>query len=126
MSEIAIQSPQMSRAGAVVRLIPERDTLILGSILICIQILDGVLTAIGVGHFGHWIEGNVILRNLMHQIGYIQALIIVKTFAIGVVIALCALASSVSWLNTAVKCVICLYLGAAIIPWSAIIFSKIL
>lgn len=103
-----------------------KEAVILGSILIVIQLLDGLLTAIGVYHFGISAEGNLMLKALMEQVGYINALVLVKLLAISIIITLCYLSSRVSWLTFALKAVIAIYLAAAIIPWTAIIFTRVL
>ena len=104
----------------------QTDIVILGVILACLQILDGVLTGIGIAHFGIAAEGNFLLRGLMEIIGYIPALLFVKTFAIGIVATLCVLASRVSWLKRAMQMVAALYVGAAVLPWTAIILTRII
>lgn len=97
----------------------------LSFILIVLQVLDGVLTAIGVSHFGPGIEANLLIRNLMHSIGYIPALLCVKGLGIAVVVTLCMIGSTVRWLNVALKAVIGIYICAAIIPWSVILLRHL-
>jgi uncharacterized membrane protein len=98
---------------------------VLGLILIVLQIADGVLTGFGMSFFGTQMEGNVLLRTLMHEIGVIPALVLVKSLAIAVVIVLVQLSSQVSWLPMALKGVIGLYMLAAVIPWSVILATHI-
>lgn len=98
---------------------------LLGSILILLQIFDGILTGLGMNFFGTDMEGNVLLRTLMHTLGVVPALLVVKSFAISVIIVLVNLSSQVKWLPLAMKGVIGLYLLAAIIPWSVILARHI-
>ncbi|MDC0357345.1 DUF5658 family protein [Oligoflexia bacterium] len=105
---------------------PAKEVIILGIVLAVLQILDGILTGIGIYHFGTSAEGNLVLKSLMDQIGYAPALILIKSLAILIVAALCYLSSIVAWLKSALKAVIFIYLGAAIIPWTAIIVTRIL
>lgn len=98
---------------------------ILGMILIALQIMDGLLTGFGMNFFGTDMEGNVFLRSVMHLIGVVPALIVVKSGAISVIIVLVNLCSQVKWLPLAMKGVIGLYLLAAVIPWSIILANHI-
>lgn len=100
------------------------EVFVLGLIMATLQVLDGVLTAIGIEHFGTGAEGNALLRELMELIGHVPTLIIVKGIAISIIFLLCSLASRVTWLPLAIKAMIGVYLFAAIIPWSYILFSK--
>lgn len=120
----ATMAPSMLESDGVASA-ASSDTLLFASILIGIQILDGILTGFGVKHFGHGIEANVLIRTLMDYIGYVNALVVVKSLAIGIVIALYHLAAYVSWINRAIKMVIILYLCAAIIPWMAILLHRV-
>ena len=96
----------------------------LGLILALLQIADGLLTALGMSHYGTNMEGNLLLRELMHLVGFIPALVMVKTVAIGVVTGLCLHAYSVSWLKPAFKIVIGLYITFAVLPWSVILATE--
>ena len=125
MSDVATPALPIEKADSSVALPLLSDTFILSLILISLQVLDGFLTAFGVQQFGHGIEANIIIRNLMDYYGYVQALVMVKSLAILIVIALYRLAHSIEWLNDAVRCVIVIYICAAIIPWSAIILQRI-
>lgn len=106
--------------------IPSKQILVLGAILIVLQFLDGLLTAIGVGHFGTDKEGNILIRTLMNSIGHVPALLLVKLTAVFVIVNLCLLASRVSWLAGALKAMITIYLCAAVIPWTAILFAELI
>lgn len=97
-----------------------RELLILAAVLIVFQLLDGVLTALGVARYGIEAEGNALLRTFMYWWGAPTALFGAKAIAIMVVFALVRLAPQVPWVPTAMRCVIALYACAAIIPWTII------
>lgn len=119
------QSAQATLTNPRLNAIP-REILILGAALAVLQVLDGVLTAIGVAHLGTEVEGNTLIRFLMEHLGYIPALVLIKTVALGVIAGICVLSSRVHWLSFAMKAVICIYIGAAIIPWTFVIAKNIL
>jgi hypothetical protein len=98
---------------------------VLGLFIIALQILDGVLTGLGIAHFGTNMEGNPILRGLMHEVGFIPAITIVKGIAIATVTGLCLFADRVSWLRRAFRGVIAIYLVFAIIPWVTLLGAKV-
>lgn len=91
--------------------------------LILLQILDGLFTGIGVTIYGPAIEANILLRTLMESFGHVQALVLVKSFAIAVIFGLAAFSAHVSWIPRAMKALIAIYLVFAIIPWG-IIFTR--
>ncbi len=102
------------------------EILVLGVTLAVLQILDGLLTGIGMAQFGVHMEGNALLRNLMNHVGYIPALVIVKTVALAVIAGLCTCAPKIRWLKHAFQGIIALYVVAAILPWSVILTMEFL
>lgn len=102
------------------------EVALLGFTLGVLQVLDGVLTGIGVAHFGATAEGNVLLRTLMESIGYLPALVVSKSVALAVVVTLCVLSAQVKWLPKALKSLILLYLVGAILPWTWIILTRVI
>ena len=96
----------------------------LGLIVVALQVLDGILTGLGMFHFGTDMEGNALLRGLMEAVGFIPALIIVKSSAIAVVSALCIFAYRIWWLKVALRGVIGLYLTMAVAPWCVILTAN--
>ena len=90
-----------------------------------LQLLDGILTGVGVINFGPEIEANSIIRFLIESWGVIPALLTVKAFALLVIIALCSMVPKVTWLAAAMKAIIVLYIFAAIIPWTMILSFQI-
>lgn len=103
-----------------------KEILVLGIALAILQVLDGVLTAIGVAHLGTEVEGNALIRYFMEHLGYIPALVVIKSIALLVIVGICALSRQVQWLPMAMKSIIVIYLAAAVIPWSFIIAKHIL
>lgn len=101
---------------------PTKEIAVLATILCLFQIADGILTGVGVANLGTVAEGNMFIRYLMNQIGLIPALVVCKSLAIAVIGLLCALSTSVNWLATAFKIIIGIYLTAAILPWTAVLF----
>jgi|688.fasta_scaffold25574_1 hypothetical protein len=104
----------------------QREVLILGVILSLAQVLDGILTGIGMATYGTSMEGNALLRSLMHSVGYLPALLIVKGASIGVIAFLCSQALKVSWLKLAMRAVIAIYVVFAIVPWTFILVTEYL
>ena len=102
----------------------KKEVLYLGAFLAILQVLDGILTALGVINFGTDAEGNMLLRALMEQVGHIPALFIAKSLAIVVVGALCVLSNQIKWVGRAFRIVIGIYLVFAIIPWTMIMVTK--
>ena len=112
--------------GSCVALIYSRRTIplelqILTLLLVVLQIADGVLTSIGIAHFGPAIEANIMIRSLVEHFGCLPALIGIKSLAVLIVAALCALAPRVKWIGTALKATIATYLLAAILPWGVLL-----
>jgi hypothetical protein len=102
------------------------DMLLIGALLIVLQVLDGVLTATGVGAYGLQAEGNPMLRGLMQLLGAIPALIITKTVCIALIVMLCKQAHSIRWLPLALKGVAGIYTIMAVLPWTLILAHEYL
>ena len=102
-----------------------KSVIILTVTLILLQLMDGILTGIGMYHFGHGAEGNPFLRLLMNEFGYVPALIMSKGLAIGIVCFLAYFASHIKWIKGAMMGVVALYVTAAIIPWSIILATRV-
>lgn len=101
--------------------LPKGEVLIIGLALVFAQICDGVLTGIGISQFGTSAEGNLFIRFFMERWGYVPALLGLKLFAILIVGVLCLVSSAVPWLKTAMKALIFIYLGGAILPWTYVL-----
>jgi hypothetical protein len=104
----------------------DRYLVTIAAVLIALQVLDGILTLSGTLTFGLTAEGNPILRELMHLIGLVPALIVTKLGCISLVVALCYQATRISWLPPALTAVAGVYTVAAILPWSIILVSEYL
>ncbi len=100
------------------------DVLFLGIVLGLLQLADGVLTSIGVSRFGVGIEGNPLLRVLMTEFGHVPTLAMLKSFALFVVFGLTLLGLRLPWVKSAMGALTCIYLFAAILPWTYLLFIK--
>jgi Domain of unknown function (DUF5658) len=96
---------------------------VLGLLIVFLQILDGVLTGLGMAQFGTGMEGNPMLRGLMDAVGFLPAIAVVKGIAIATVTGLCLYADRVWWLRRAFRGVIAVYLIFAIVPWMTLLGS---
>lgn len=103
---------------------PVRKAFFLGIILCVFQALDGVLTLVGVNRFGIDFEGNPFIRSLMEQFGHVPVLGLLKGLAVLMVIGLVFSAKRLPWVNNAMGALSCIYLIAAILPWTYILFVQ--
>ena len=104
----------------------QSELLFLGAILVVLQILDGILTGVGMAQYGLHMEGNALLRLLMSHIGYIPALILTKCVAIAIIALLCSQAFRVRWLKYAFTTIIIMYTTLAIAPWTYMLTRDLL
>ena len=81
------------------------------------QLLDGALTYVGVVSIGPNVEANPIIAALMTEFGHGAALTGAKVVAgaLGIYLHLCQLHAAVAMLTG-------FYVGAAIVPWTALLF----
>lgn len=81
------------------------------------QVLDGVLTYVGVEMLGPELEGNPLIAWLMAELGHGPGLAAAKLTAsvFGIVLHLAAV-------HTAVAALAAFYVAVAIVPWTIIIF----
>jgi hypothetical protein len=113
---------EVRNATIVIELEPPSRALIYFAIfLVSLQILDGMLTSIGMARFGIHSEGNPLLKNLMIRFSPDQALVAVKTLAVLMVVTLSVVANRMKWVRDIIGVLSCIYLFAAIIPWIYII-----
>lgn len=105
--------------------LPQKEVIVLGLILIALQILDGILTNIGMNLFGTQMEGNSLLRGIMENYGAVTALVISKSLAILTIISLVYLSNQVKWIRHALKGVIAVYFTFAIAPWTILISQSL-
>lgn len=100
---------------------PSRALIYFAIFFVSLQILDGMLTSIGMARFGVHSEGNPLLKDLMIRFTPDQALVAVKTLAVLMVVTLTVVAKRISWIRDIIGLLSCIYLFAAIIPWVYII-----
>lgn len=103
---------------------PSRDFIYLGVFFASLQILDGVLTHMGVARYGTIMEGNPFLKMLMERFTPENALFIVKSIAVLMVAVITVLARQLPWIKNMIAFLSCIYLFAAIIPWIYLLFYK--
>ena len=120
---VLIHSPEVKTTRTFS--LPSREVMVLSALLMLLQIVDGILTGIGVSHLGLSAEGNILLRHMMEQLGYIEALIISKTLAFAIIVTLGLMAYRVNWVSRAMRFLIGLYMLVAVIPWTVIILVKV-
>jgi len=81
------------------------------------QCLDGIFTYIGVMTFGNGIEANPLIGALMVHLGHGTALLVAKTIAVSLGIAL-----HLRGVHIAVAVLVLFYVATAVVPWIAILF----
>ena len=105
-------------------LVQARGAIAIGCFLALLQLLDGVLTSIGISRYGLSVEGNPFLRNIMEQWGHIPTLALLKISAILVIVFLTVVSYRLTWVKNAMGAVSFIYLLLAIVPWTYILFFK--
>jgi hypothetical protein len=92
------------------------DTIII--VFLVSQALDGVLTYLGLRQFGPAVEANPLISSVMPLLGQGMTLAFVKLFAssLGAIL-------HVTGVHRAVALLTALYLGAAVVPWAALLFA---
>ncbi len=103
---------------------PSRDFIYLGIFFASLQVLDGLLTSVGVSRFGPQKEANPVLRRLMEHFSPDQTLFLVKAGAIFVIVYLTILARKIKWVKDLIGVLSCIYLFAAILPWVYILYVR--
>jgi uncharacterized membrane protein len=93
------------------------DIRLLGLLLCWLQVFDGLLTAIGMAKYGIEFEGNPLLRYLMYNYGYVNALFFTKLTSIIIIMFICMFASKSTWVKPSLIAVNSIYVFAALIPW---------
>jgi uncharacterized membrane protein len=95
---------------------------IFGDLVICVfllaQCFDGVFTYVGVASYGVAIEANPLISALMAHVGHGMALLVAKSVA-----GLLGIALHIRGVHIAVAMLAVFYLGAAVLPWIAVLFS---
>lgn len=98
-----------------------RKAVFLGAALAICQVLDGLLTYVGISLLGVHMEGNAFLRELMHAYGQAPVLFFTKLFSLILIIILTFEAHRRKWLRPYLLFIVILYLCLAVIPWVMII-----
>ena len=85
---------------------------------VLMQLCDGVFTYLGVSIWGPSIEANPLVRSAVAVMGLLTGLATVKLFAVGlgILLHLRRVHNLVALLNA-------IYLGVAIVPWTAIFIA---
>ena len=124
--ELVAQSPSIT-ANIPSGVATDKSKLIVSlvTLLIILQLLDGLLTGLGVSSHGIHLEANPILRSSMMHIGPLWTLLAAKGIAIAIICILGKLAKSVLWLPPVMMLVAGIYFFAAIIPWTVILSSQV-
>ena len=86
---------------------------------LCAQACDGVLTYVGIATMGIGIEGNPLLASLMSTIGWGGALLAAKSAA-----ALFGIVLHLTGVHRIVAALTALYVAAAVVPWTALLFFQ--
>jgi hypothetical protein len=81
------------------------------------QCLDGIFTYVGVTTFGNNIEANPLIGALMLRLGHGTALLVAKSIAASLGIAL-----HLRGVHVAVAALVLFYVATAVLPWIAILF----
>ncbi len=103
-----------------------KEVYLLAALLVALQVVDGLFTAVGIHLHGIEVEANILLRHLMYSIGTGTTLFLSKSIAILIIIALARFAEEVIWIPYAMKAIAVIYVGAAIVPWSYVMLRALL
>lgn len=96
---------------------PFGDLALLAFLLV--QASDGALTYVGIATMGPGIEGNPLLASLMRAVGGGAALVGAKLVAASLGIVL-----HISGVHRIVAALAALYVAAAVVPWTALLFFE--
>lgn len=102
---------------------PNTQVMFLTAFLCSMQVLDGILTSIGLSRFGVTAEGNPLLRSAMQQFGHMEVLAAAKLLSLALIISIAFAALRYRWVRHAFSAVSAVYLFAAILPWSYLLLS---
>lgn len=107
-----------TRGGSVTL---SRKAFVLGIALGGCQVVDGILTYLGLRLLGIHMEGNGMLRELMHAYGMVPALFIAKLTALMLAGVLMFHAHRRKWIRPIIFALVITYLTLAVVPWLFII-----
>lgn len=103
-----------------------RKAFFIGLALAACQIMDGLLTYVGLSLFGVNMEGNDLLRSLMHFYGMAPALFTVKFVALAIAVLLAFQAHRRKWMRPILVGVVGFYLVLAVLPWTVLISKEVI
>jgi hypothetical protein len=102
-----------------------KKAFIIGVALAVCQLLDGLLTYIGLTLLGVHMEGNGFLRTLMYYYGMAPALFVVKLIALAIAVGLALHSHRRRWMRPVLLGIVAFYLVLAVIPWTIIISKEL-
>ena len=79
--------------------------------------MDGLLTFMGLSHFGTSVEGNALLQKLVITHGTIPALFLAKSVGLVATLMLMWMSHSRRWLRPLMTASIAIYITMALVPW---------
>jgi hypothetical protein len=97
-----------------------RQEILVLTIFLVAQVLDGALTYVGVTQFGIEAEGNILLSTLIHAWGAAPALLAAKLFSSACGLMLFAVSVYRVLAAVAGACI-----GFAVVPWIALLLSRV-
>ena len=103
-----------------------KKAFIIGVALAVCQLLDGLLTYIGLSLMGVHMEGNGLLRSLMLSYGMAPALFFVKIIALALAVGLALHSHRRRWMRPVLLGVVAFYLVLAVVPWTILISKELL
>jgi len=121
---ISFSGKRARRATVLIRvgrLSLSKKAFILGATLALCQVLDGLLTYIGLSLLGVHMEANAFIRALIIAYGAAPALFIVKLLALLLATMLMFQAHQRKWVRPLIAGLILIYVGLAVLPWTYII-----
>ena len=105
-------------------LLISRKALLLGMALIICQLLDGILTYSGLRILGVEMEGNGVLRKMIHAYGMIPALCFAKMAALFSVVVVTIAAHRRKWIRPIIFALSAIYAMLALVPWTLALWYR--
>lgn len=102
-----------------------KKAFLLGAALVICQLLDGLLTYLGLSLMGVHMEGNMFLRELMHVYGISPVLFVAKSLAVVLAVMLAFHAHRRRWIRPIIGALVFVYLGLAVVPWTHLIVNRV-
>lgn len=102
-----------------------KKAFLLGAALVICQLLDGLLTYLGLSLMGVHMEGNMFLRELMHVYGISPVLFVAKSLAVVLAVMLAFHAHRRRWIRPIIGALVFVYVGLAVVPWTTLIFHRV-